>query len=210
MAKPSALMLDRWLGPEAIQYYRERDLREVIGLHALAAETDVGQAEAQGALNFLDLDDLAISQAGVSIHPKSIVALDEAGTLPHVEPSAQDPFLRAVHASGEKWVVLVDSAGEPSLVVEADAFLRGALLEPDAFSPMSHCHRPILVRDPATRLGSLLRQLRVDPAAPHDDIIDHDLILLWTTPEKRILTGADLLGRLLRGIATRDAAPAAG
>lgn len=206
IAKPSAVMLDRWLGPEAIQYFRERDLREVIELHAVAAESDVGRAEAQGALNFLDLDDLAISQEGEPIHPSSIVSLPDASAVPRFEPSADDPFLREVQASGEKWVVLVDPDGEPSLVVDADGFLRGALLEGDAFSPMAHCHRPILVRDRATRLGSLLRQLRVKRARPEDDVIDQDLILLWTSSEKRVLTGADILGRLLRGIATREMA----
>ena len=36
-----------------------------------------------------------------------------------------------------------------------------------------------------------------------DDVIDDDLILIWTD-EKRVITGADILGRLLRGIALRD------
>jgi metal transporter CNNM len=31
-------------------------------------------------------------------------------------------------------------------------------------------------------------------------VIDNDLILVWDS-QKRIITGADLLGRLLRGIA---------
>ena len=38
---------------------------------------------------------------------------------------------------------------------------------------------------------------------PEDDVIDNDLILVWGE-EKRIITGADLLGRLLRGIVTQD------
>ena len=29
LAKPSAMMLDKWLGEEGIQYFRERDLREI-------------------------------------------------------------------------------------------------------------------------------------------------------------------------------------
>lgn len=37
------------------------------------------------------------------------------------------------------------------------------------------------------------------PKHPEDDVIDHDLILVWGK-QKRIITGADLLGRLLRGI----------
>ena len=37
---------------------------------------------------------------------------------------------------------------------------------------------------------------------PFGAIIDNDLILCWNN-ERRIITGADLLGRLLRGIAGR-------
>lgn len=100
--------------------------------------------------------------------------------------------------------MLVDRAGEPGLVIDADGFLRGAFLEGPGFTPNAHCHRPIVVRDGSTRLGALLHHLRVQPTRPEDDVVDQDLILLWTAGEKRVLTGADLLGRLLRGIATRE------
>lgn len=205
IAKPTALLLDRWLGPEAVQYYRERDLREVIRLHAVADESDVGRAEAQGALNFLALDDLIISQEGEPLDPKSVVEIGSRQNLPPFDRVPDDPFLAAVQASGQKWVVLVDASGEPGLVIDADGFLRGALLEGAAFEPDAHCHRPILVRDPRTHMGTLLRRLRVDPQRPDDDVIDLDLILLWSPDQKRVLTGADLLGRLFRGIATREA-----
>jgi metal transporter CNNM len=47
---------------------------------------------------------------------------------------------------------------------------------------------------------------------PDDDVIDNDLILVWGS-QRRIITGSDLLGRLLRGIAIREkghAAPPSG
>jgi hypothetical protein len=203
IAKPAALVLDRWLGPEAMVYLRERDLRELIWLHAVAADSDVGRLEAQGALNFLALDDLPIAQEGGPIHPKSIVSAERANTLPRFERTPGDAFLRDLQASGKKWIVLVDPSGEPGLVIDADGFLRGALLEGAAFSPPRHC----VVRDPATRLGHLLHRLRVEPSTSEDDVIDRDLILLWTPSERRVLTGADILGRLLRGIATRGPTP---
>jgi hypothetical protein len=206
IAKPTALMLDHWLGPEAVQYYRERDLREVIRLHAIADESDVERAEAQGALNFLALDDLPISKEGEPIDPKSVIELPNADRLPPFERVVGDAFLDAVQRSGQKWVVLVDPDGEPGLVIDADGFLRGALLEGPAFVAESHCHRPIFVRDPETRMGALLRRLRVQPESPEDDVIDLDLILLWTPIERRVITGADILGRLFRGIATREGA----
>ncbi len=38
----------------------------------------------------------------------------------------------------------------------------------------------------------------------HDKVIDEDLMLVWGS-EKRIITGADILGNLLHGIAQRNA-----
>ena len=37
-------------------------------------------------------------------------------------------------------------------------------------------------------------------AAKIDAAIEKDIVLLWTPDRKRVITGADLLGRLLRGI----------
>ncbi|HWG77507.1 MAG TPA: hypothetical protein VN660_12055 [Steroidobacteraceae bacterium] len=36
-----------------------------------------------------------------------------------------------------------------------------------------------------------------------DALLDHDVILLWARGVRRIVTGPDLLGRLLCGIAQR-------
>ena len=49
---------------------------------------------------------------------------------------------------------------------------------------------------------------RLQPEGPGDDVIDKDLILVWTAEERRIITGSDILGRLLRGIAHNYAIPA--
>jgi hypothetical protein len=43
-------------------------------------------------------------------------------------------------------------------------------------------------------------RMKIQPERVGDDVIDNDLILVWGS-QKRIITGADLLGRLLRGIA---------
>jgi metal transporter CNNM len=44
---------------------------------------------------------------------------------------------------------------------------------------------------------------KISAGSQSSDVIDHDLILVWGK-QKRIITGADLLGRLLRGIVTRE------
>jgi metal transporter CNNM len=54
-----------------------------------------------------------------------------------------------------------------------------------------------------TPLGGVIGRMKVKPERLGDDVIDNDLILVWGD-EKRIITGTDLLGRLLRGIVTQD------
>jgi len=51
-----------------------------------------------------------------------------------------------------------------------------------------------------------MRKLKVKSPHPSDDVIDQDVILLWAE-EKRIITGSDLLGRLLRGIVPHQLHP---
>jgi hypothetical protein len=58
--------------------------------------------------------------------------------------------------------------------------------------------------DPKASLGETISLLRVDPKGSGDDVIDQGIILYWAE-EKRIITGADILGRLLRGMARKQA-----
>ncbi len=206
VAKPSAVVLDWWLGEEGIRYYRERDLRTVIHKHIEAEESDVDRLEGIGAMNFLALDDVAVTQEGEYVDPGSIISLpaeDGMPVFPAFERHALDPFLLNVNSSGKKWVIIVDEHDEPCMVLNANAFLREALFGKGAFNPYIYCHRPIVVRDSGTLLGKVISRLRVHAKFEVDDVIDDDLILIWSD-EKRVITGADILGRLLRGIALRD------
>jgi metal transporter CNNM len=45
--------------------------------------------------------------------------------------------------------------------------------------------------------------MKVKANHPEDDVIDNDLILIWGE-QKRIITGSDILGRLLRGISVQE------
>jgi hypothetical protein len=211
VAKPTAMVLDWWLGEEGIRYFRERDLRTVIRKHIEAEETDVDRLEGIGALNFLALDDIAVTQEGETVNPQSVICLPmQAGmpVFPKFERSAQDPFLQRINRSAMKWIIIVNEHDMPSVVLNANAFLRDALFSTEPINPYIHCHRPIIVTDPRTLLGKVLSKLRVHPQSDLDDVIDDDLILLWSE-EKRVITGADILGRLLRGIALRDISPGA-
>lgn len=95
------------------------------------------------------------------------------------------------------------------MALNAGTFLRDIMFGGSAFNPSNHCHRPIIVRDGFTSLGHILPRLKVNPERSDDDVIDDDLILYWGD-EKQIITGSDILGRLLRGIVQNPGAGQAG
>lgn len=208
VAKPTALMLDRWLGPEAIRYYDEKDLRDIITLHARASETEIDRVEGIGALNFLAIDDLPVSAEGERIDPESIITLSFIAGLPvfpEISPSGDDDFLRQINHPRKKWIIITDMNGEPRMTINSDRFIREAIFRPETFNPHYYCHRPIIVKSGHERLGDIIPRLKVHPERSDDDVIDEDIILLWGDQEKRIITGSDILGRLLRGIVRNEA-----
>lgn len=206
VAKPSALILDCWLGKEGISYFREQDLHAVIRKHIDAAPAEVGRLEATGAINFLELDDVAVDQLGAVIDPSSIVRIPFAQgqpVFPDFQCHPDDPFLQQVGRARKKWVIFVDQNDQPHLALNTTTFISDALFSGTQPNPRRYCHRPIVVTHAATPLGQVLADFRVDGHGEADDVIADDLILLWDS-EKRVITGTDILGRLLRDIAVRD------
>ena len=206
VAKPSAIILDWWLGKEGINYFRESDLRAVIRKHIEAKESDIDRLEGVGALNFLALDDIKVTQEGEHIDPVSIITLpikEDKPVFPEFERKSNDPFLLSLNRSGKKWVIIVDEKKQPVMVLNANAFLRDSIFGEKSFNPYAYCHSPIIVTDAKTLLGNVMVKLKVYPRSDMDDVIDDDLILIWTD-DKRVITGADILGRLLHGIVLRD------
>jgi metal transporter CNNM len=199
VAKPVALLLDLWLGKEGVDYLRERDMREVIRQHMVADESDLDRIEGVGALNFLALDDQPASHEGEPLDPQSIISMPFKNGQPKFPLDNDSGFLRELQSSGKKWVILTDMQDEPQLVIDTDGYLRSAILDPDNFNPKQYCHRPVIIRDSEIRLGHILQKLEVDPSYFGDNVIDRDVVLVWTD-ERRVITGADILGRLLSGI----------
>ena len=206
LAKPTAVCLDWMLGKEGIQYFRERDLREMIKRHMHKEGVEIDRIEGLGALNFLAIDDIMVSQEGEPLDERSIISLPMAVDLPRIpefEPKGDDPFVLKVRASGKRWVILADPKGDPHLVLDSDAFLRDILgKKKQDIDVYTYCHRPIIVTDPSMRVGDAIMKFTVEAESEEDDVIDHDIILVWGD-KRRVITGADLLGRLFRGIVQR-------
>lgn len=203
VAWPTGKLLDAWVGPEGIPWLREHEIRQMLEQHARGVGTEISHVEAVGAINFLALDDLPVGQEGELLDPQSVIRLafrNGRPVFPKITRSVEDPFLQQIAACDKKWVVLVDEVDEPRLVASAPALLRAALFGQEPFDPIRSCHYPLVVRDPHLPLGQTLTRLTVRPERVGDDVIDEDLILVWGKERPRIITGSDLLGRLLRRI----------
>lgn len=208
VAKPTAHLLDLWLGKEGVIYFKERAMRVMIEKHMLSSRSDIDHIEGLGALNFLSIDDLNIKKEGSAIHPQSIIHLpfkDGYPVFPRMERKSTDSLLHQIALSGKKWVIVADEKEEPSVAIDSDAFLRAAFTTEKAFHPLAYCHHPIIVHSSNERLGDVIKRLKVYPIDLEDDVVDEDLIIYWNIddPDRRIITGSDLLGRLLRGIVVR-------
>lgn len=207
VAKPSAWLLDRWLGKESIDYLPEEQIMAILHRHVHAPESDVGHVEGLGAVNFLALDDLHVEDEGEPIDPNSILKLpmkDRQIIFPDYSPIPTDPFLQKIQSSEKRWVVLINQADKPVYTLDCASFLSAALFSSESVDPMEHCHRPLIVSKRNTKLSQILGKLE---SAPGDDNIRQDVILLWSPNEKRIITGSDLLGYLMRGIVKQPEQP---
>lgn len=209
VAKPTAMVLDRWLGAESIQYFREHNLRQLIQKHVDAPGSDLDKLEGLGALNFLAIDDLPVVSEGQTLDARGVLQVSfRAGkpVFPDYQASIDDPFLASVEASGKQWVIITDDTDDPKLALDSDAFLRKVLVRGEALDPLGFCHSPIVVTSKTTPLGQILGRLKVSSNTPGDNVIENDLILLWGE-EKRIITGPDILGRLMQGITRMEVQP---
>lgn len=203
VAKPTAMLLDVWLGKESTRYLGERHLHAFILKHVESPDAkDINRLEGMGALNFLTIDDVPIKTEGTPLDTDSIFSLpykDSSPVFPRYQSDPSDPFLAKIEASQNKWLILTDEAGEPRHALDADGFLRRALFDGNQVDPAKFCHRPVIVRSSDEPVGSALSKLRFSPSEQGEQIIENDIILLWSE-QRRIITGNDILGRLMQGI----------
>jgi hypothetical protein len=205
VARPCAVVLDKWLGKEGIDYLREKELISMIHAHVEAEESELDQVEGRGALNFLTIDEVRVTEEGEPVDEDSIIRLPtkvDLPLIPEVTRNVNDPFLQLVNASGHHWVVIADEDGNPQLLLDADGALRAALMDQDKpYDIYDYCRRPLVIRDPTMTIGEVISYLKSLPGSTNseDGAIDYDAVLVWGD-EPRIITGADVLGKLLKGI----------
>lgn len=203
VAKPTALMLDSWLGKEEVQFFAEKNIKLFIKKHIEGFHSDIDHVEGTGAINFFSMDDLTVMEEGEKLNPDSIIGLKskEGKVLfPPYEATAEDAFIRRINKSGEKWIVFTNENKEAKLVLDTDGFIRSAIFEKRPVGIEQFCHIPLIIRDEKSNLGMLLKDLKSNTDIHSDTPIEKDIVLIWGKNHKRIITGADIFGRLLKGI----------
>ena len=91
VAKPTALILDWWLGKEKLELFKEQAVRIMLEKHIESGKSDICAFEGIGALNFLSIDDVSISDESSIIDPRSIIALPVENNRPVFPPFNREP-----------------------------------------------------------------------------------------------------------------------
>lgn len=201
VAKPSAWILDHWFGEEGVTYYHERDLYELIKMH-IRGNSEISNVEGVGAMNFLLIDDLPLAQQGKPVKQKSILPLpfkDGNPVFPAIAIDPEDPFLNKLHAAGQRWIILVDEDHEPRCLLDADSLLKDIFFSRSTVDPNRYTNVPVIIKDERGTLGEAMKRFRVDDEQLRRDMFYVNIILVWGET-RRIITGKEILARLLHGI----------
>lgn len=202
VAKPSSVILDAWIGPEGVQYYRERDFRGLIRRHIDAGSVDISHIEGIGALNFLAIDDRPVKDVGNEVAPASIVKLAFTGDKPNIPGDDHGPdaeFLAALRRNEEAWTILTDAGDEPRLALDTDQYLRRLAFDERDIDITGFLYQPTILRNDNTTVGEALPCLVARPVENHTHHGTRRLLLVWSSAP-RIITSDDLLDELLHGV----------
>ena len=165
---------------------------------------EIGHIEGTGAINFLILDDQNITDEGEVINPESIISLpteSDVPIFPEYLPHVADEFIQRFQKIEEKWAIFTNEKHEPVLVLDVDGFIRSDVFSGLNQGILAFCHKPLVIIDSTVDLESVVKTLKSTAEVSSDSPIKMDVVLYWGKDgNKRIITGADLFGRLLKGI----------
>jgi metal transporter CNNM len=199
VAKPTAKILDLWLGPEGVHYMREEMLKQYILRSMVGSGSEVGTFEGKGAVNFLALDSRRVGEEGQVVDPESIINLPEVDgrlEIPGYGGPNWDSFVQRVQRSGKRWIILTGADERPHLLLNANHFLRMLFSAPDdATDPHDYCVKPVVTTNPQDTLERVLMSANLAQSKSPDK----GVILYWGS-EMRIISHSDVLRRLFEGV----------
>lgn len=212
---PLGKIIDSLYGREAIRHLEEPELLSELEMELVdwrgekndPSDRILDPRELKTLMNAARADDELASAIGQPLDPRTIIPLEFEQGNPRFPPPGE--FIEK-YIAGVKhpWFVIInEETGCPQFVLDADGFVRNAFvslsLKQDVnFNPLAHSFRVEVYDDPQVKLGEVVDNFLVHAEHPDDDVIDIDVALIWTD-KKWIITGGDVLGRLLKGVANK-------
>jgi len=161
VAKPCALILDWWIGPEGLTFYRERDIEIILEKHIRQHDSEISANEGRGALNFLALDDRQVSDEGSELNLETVYTFpvnDDVSVLPEPDEEDGKAWIASLKKHRNKWAVIVGPYGYPQLVLRTTEYLSALFVQGNEARVYDYCHRPIVVSEPEMTAILWLRQ----------------------------------------------------
>ncbi len=211
IAKPGAYALDKALGKESLEALAEHTVTWLLQRQPHLPGAEITHLEAIGAANFLRADDTLVVDEGEEVDPVTIIKIPIQDGKPNFvyDPTSTESqiFVSHLGKTSKSWAVLTNANGEPVWLLDVDGFMRRICIQGKNVPISAFSHKPIMITDKEATLEDVIRGFRVKPEHAEDDVIDDDVALV-NIPDRplRIITGADILGRLLRGIVTHETA----
>ncbi|MAT93578.1 MAG: Mg2+ and Co2+ transporter CorB [Halioglobus sp.] len=201
LAKPTAIVLNIWLGEESTRYVKESDLVALLRLQKDQEEhTEISNIESAGMINFANIDKLTLLQIGQAIDSDCIITLqncDSKAGFPEPGTSEYDELIEKVRLSTRRWFVLTDRTGAPRVSLDCHALVQ-RLYRGESPGLSDYCRAPVVFSDPQATFLDGLKALKADTSSPVPG--RHSVFLYWSGTEKRIITASDFMYWLSQGI----------
>jgi len=211
IAKPTSKLLDVWIGKEGTSFFQEKDIEIILNKHIGQKGSEISANEGKGAINFLHLDDKSLDEVSSKVDENTIYEFPKSSsddndlTLPEFGSVEHLNFVKSLRNHSAKRAILTDSKNRPYYVLDTSAFLSrltGNIATDSTVSLKYYCIRPAFLSDPKQKLDQVLSKFVVEADARDAHTVDRDVILFHKNDSMYILTGTDILGQLLKGIAT--------
>lgn len=214
---PLARIVDALYGREALGRLKETDLLSDLQLELSEfAEKDpdsdaqhLDQLELITLMNTVRADDELAREVGEPLDPSTVLELPCKEGNP-IFPGDLSEFVSGqLDQDAYSWFVIVDEqTGQPGWVLDADGMVRDFFythhtVTQAQFDPAEHLYRARVYTNPDVTLGEIISDFKVEEKPPEDDLVDVDVALVWADNGRWIVTGGDILSRLLRGVNER-------
>ena len=204
IARPSALVLDYFLGKESPRYYNEKDLIALIEEHLNSSSPlDISLAEGRGAIEFLKLDDRLVKDVGTNIEKYQILEGNfMEGQLLKIDfkPVPSDPFIVKLLNCNKEWMIVTDQHGLPLLALDVACFVKAVFASQKMLNVRDYCVKPMVVTESEIKVSTVLKNFVV-PNIDCNQVscsAGNTVVLYWGSEGRKILTSDDLMSLILQ------------